>query len=175
MHPISRADRVCARVWSGFFLWTRSELHFVFHYIIMTWIIYFVLYSFFCHSYGPCRWNDQFREKEEIIWDISYFLLNHVASTYLCVFPGGGPGMFLWPRSPLYLGHRDPRCWTELHHDRDLLRTVCYGGRAVYCFWLLCEWTLSRQQVERISLATRHVDKPVQKIGPSDWLQRQTC
>lgn len=72
--------------------------------------------------------------------------LTAVTSTYLCVFPGGGAGMFLWPRSPLYLGNRDPCCRTKLHHDRDLFWTVRHGGRDGCCFWLLCMGTLSLQQ-----------------------------
>lgn len=48
---------------------------------------------------------------------------------------GSGPGLFLWPCSPLHLGARDPGSWTEFHDDRHLLWAVCHGGKSAYCLY----------------------------------------
>lgn len=55
-------------------------------------------------------------------------------SLCMCVSPGSGPGLFLWPCSSLHLGHRHPGSRTELHYDRNLLRPVCYGGMSTWSF-----------------------------------------
>lgn len=57
----------------------------------------------------------------------------------MSVCSGSGPGLFLWPCSPIYLGDRHPGRWTEFHHDRHLLWTVCYGGKNTPC---LLTWQL---------------------------------
>lgn len=63
--------------------------------------------------------------------DLNFLFFIHVwtyASLCMCVSPGSGPGLFLWPCSSLHLGHWYPGSRTELHYDRNLLRPVCYGG-----------------------------------------------
>lgn len=55
-------------------------------------------------------------------------------SLRVCVPPGSGPGLFLWPCSSLHLGHWHPGSRTELHYDRNLLRPVCYGGINAWLF-----------------------------------------
>lgn len=48
----------------------------------------------------------------------------------VCVwFAGSGAGLFLWPGSAVHLGCGDPCSWSELHHDWNILRPVCYGGQ----------------------------------------------
>ncbi len=47
------------------------------------------------------------------------------------VFEGCGSGLFFRPGCAVYLGHRDPRRWTEFNHDRNLLGSVCDGGMCV--------------------------------------------
>lgn len=71
---------------------------------------------------------------------------------------GSGPGLFLWPCSPLHLGNRHPGSWTEFHHDRHLLRAVCYGGKNAY--WLYTwDWVNKHEDKCVCSCFTFHVCK----------------
>lgn len=42
---------------------------------------------------------------------------------------GSGAGLLLWSGGALHLGCGDSCSWSELHHDWNILWTVCHGGQ----------------------------------------------